>query len=142
MNNILMTLKECIILCTYFFSRVRNNGSAALLLAYVARGILDCFQCMGMKPWDLAAGVLLVEEAGGIVCDSKGSKTVDKNFPDNIFIGERKFNDGFKSLFSGGPFDLFKSGLIAAANVPLATEMSKLIIEVDLKTQRKRLKRS
>ena len=45
----------------------RRLGSAALDLAYVAAGRLDGFWERGLKPWDVAAGVLLVEEAGGIV---------------------------------------------------------------------------
>jgi len=46
---------------------VRRGGSAALDLAYVACGRLDGFWEPGLKPWDLAAGCLLVEEAGGTV---------------------------------------------------------------------------
>jgi myo-inositol-1(or 4)-monophosphatase len=45
----------------------RRLGSAAIDLAYVAAGRLDGFWEMGLKPWDVAAGVLLVEEAGGLV---------------------------------------------------------------------------
>ena len=52
---------------------VRRAGAAALDLAYVACGRLDGFWEMGLKPWDTAAGQLLVEEAGGIVTDFKGS---------------------------------------------------------------------
>lgn len=46
---------------------VRRLGSAALDLAYVSAGRLDGFWEINLKPWDTAAGVLLVEEAGGIV---------------------------------------------------------------------------
>jgi myo-inositol-1(or 4)-monophosphatase len=45
----------------------RRLGSAALDLAYVAAGRLDGFWERGLKPWDVAAGVLLVEEAGGVI---------------------------------------------------------------------------
>jgi myo-inositol-1(or 4)-monophosphatase len=51
---------------------VRRTGSAALDLAYVACGRLDFFWEFGLKPWDMAAGVLLVEEAGGRASDMKG----------------------------------------------------------------------
>ncbi len=51
---------------------VRRAGSAALDLAYVAAGKLDGFWEFGLKPWDLAAGVLLIQEAGGIVTDTDG----------------------------------------------------------------------
>ena len=46
---------------------VRRIGSAALDLAYVAAGRMDGFFERGLKPWDLAAGALLIEEAGGAV---------------------------------------------------------------------------
>jgi myo-inositol-1(or 4)-monophosphatase len=51
---------------------VRRGGSAALDLAYVASGRLDLFWEFGLKPWDMAAGVLLVAEAGGKVSDMQG----------------------------------------------------------------------
>src|SRR5688572_21490436 len=54
---------------------VRRTGSAALDLAYVACGRADaCFES-GVKPWDIAAGVLLVREAGGKVVDYRGRST-------------------------------------------------------------------
>ena len=51
---------------------VRRAGAAALDLAYVASGKLDGFWEMGLKPWDMAAGVLLIQEAGGFVTDLEG----------------------------------------------------------------------
>ncbi len=48
---------------------VRRDGSAALDLAYVAAGRFEGFWEEGLRPWDVAAGVLLVEEAGGRVTD-------------------------------------------------------------------------
>ena len=51
----------------------RRLGSAALDLAYLAAGRLDGFWEMGLKPWDVAAGVVLVEEAGGTVTRFDGS---------------------------------------------------------------------
>jgi myo-inositol-1(or 4)-monophosphatase len=71
----------------------RRLGSAALDLAYVAAGRLDIFYEQGLRPWDVAAGVLLVREAGGEV-----------------------------TRYDGSPFDLAR-GEIAAANpaiLPLA----------------------
>src|SRR6185436_16152448 len=50
---------------------VRRAGSAALDLAYVACGRLDAFWEFGLNPWDMAAGTLLIEEAGGRVSDMK-----------------------------------------------------------------------
>jgi myo-inositol-1(or 4)-monophosphatase len=51
---------------------VRRTGSAAIDLAYVAAGRLDFFWEFGLKPWDMAAGTLLVQEAGGRTTDMKG----------------------------------------------------------------------
>jgi myo-inositol-1(or 4)-monophosphatase len=48
---------------------VRRAGAAALDLAYVAAGRLDGYWERGLKPWDMAAGMLLVEEAGGKISD-------------------------------------------------------------------------
>ncbi|HHQ69605.1 MAG TPA: inositol monophosphatase [Halothiobacillaceae bacterium] len=54
-------------------SGVRRFGSAALDLAYVACGRFDGYWEYGLKPWDVAAGALLVREAGGVVIDTDGS---------------------------------------------------------------------
>jgi myo-inositol-1(or 4)-monophosphatase len=53
-------------------SGVRRAGSAALDLAHVACGRLDGFWEFGLSPWDIAAGCLLIEEAGGLVSDFAG----------------------------------------------------------------------
>lgn len=55
-----------------FTHGVRRAGSAALDLAYVAAGRLDAFWEFGLNPWDQAAGILLVREAGGAVSDMHG----------------------------------------------------------------------
>ena len=52
---------------------VRRDGSAALDLAYVACGRFDGFWEDGLNPWDVAAGVLLIEEAGGKVTNFDGA---------------------------------------------------------------------
>ncbi|MFC7302234.1 inositol monophosphatase family protein [Cognatiluteimonas weifangensis] len=54
---------------------VRRTGSAALDLAYIACGRADGYFEAGLQPWDIAAGVLLVREAGGRVCDYRGAAT-------------------------------------------------------------------
>ncbi|MGC1402319.1 MAG: inositol monophosphatase family protein [Thermodesulfobacteriota bacterium] len=51
---------------------VRRPGSAALDLCWVAKGVIDGFWEQYLKPWDTAAGLLLVEEAGGKVTDFAG----------------------------------------------------------------------
>lgn len=52
---------------------MRRLGTAALELAYVAAGRFDAFFEVGLKPWDTAAGGLLVEEAGGRISDAEGN---------------------------------------------------------------------
>lgn len=51
---------------------IRRAGSAALDLAYVAAGRLDGFWEFRLKPWDIAAGALLIKEAGGLIADVRG----------------------------------------------------------------------
>ncbi len=53
-------------------SGIRRMGAASLDLAYVAAGRFDAFWEMHLQPWDIAAGVLLVKEAGGMVSDFQG----------------------------------------------------------------------
>ena len=53
---------------------VRRAGSATLDLAYVAAGRLDGFWEIGLAPWDMAAGSLLITEAGGLVGDLEGNE--------------------------------------------------------------------
>ncbi|MGY9005343.1 MAG: inositol monophosphatase family protein [Alphaproteobacteria bacterium] len=78
---------------------LRQFGSAALDLAYVAAGYCDGLWQDALKPWDMAAGILLVREAGGFVTDFKG----------------------------GG--DMFKSGTILAANSLLHEEILTILTD-------------
>lgn len=57
-------------------SGIRRFGSAALDLAYVAAGRMDGFWEEALSPWDMAAGILLVREAGGFVSDRNGGQTM------------------------------------------------------------------
>lgn len=52
---------------------LRVTGSAALDLAYVASGRLDAGWMAGMQQWDVAAGILLIQEAGGLISDTTGN---------------------------------------------------------------------
>jgi len=56
-------------------SGLRRPGSAALDLAYVAAGFSDGFFEINLSAWDIAAGSLLVQEAGGIVGDFEGNES-------------------------------------------------------------------
>lgn len=73
---------------------LRRLGSAALNLAYLAAGRLDAYWATSVKVWDVAAGVLIVEEAGGLV-----------------------------SGVNGEPFDLFRPQFAAAATAALHAEL-------------------
>ncbi len=69
---------------------IRRAGSAALDLAYLAAGRLDGFWEIGLKEWDIAAGVLLVQEAGGAVTDFSFKE--DYLHSGNIIAGNPKMH--------------------------------------------------
>jgi myo-inositol-1(or 4)-monophosphatase len=71
---------------------VRRSGSAALNLAYVASGALDAFWATHIHPWDVAAGVLLVREAGGVVTARDGSE-FDLWHPDFLAAAGQELHD-------------------------------------------------
>jgi len=76
---------------------IRRAGSAALDLAYVACGRLDGFWEIGLQSWDIAAGALLVREAGGIVTDFSATENYLQN--GNVIAGNPKiFNQMLKNL--------------------------------------------
>ena len=64
------------------FSKVedfRRAGTASLDLAWVAAGRMDGYFEVALKPWDVAAGALIVREAGGVVMDFDGSDAVENS---------------------------------------------------------------
>ncbi|GHT89729.1 inositol monophosphatase [Betaproteobacteria bacterium] len=69
-------------------SGLRRPGAAALDLAYVAAGRLDAFWEFGLAPWDMAAGSLLITEAGGLICDLAGEADYLKS--GNVVAGSPK----------------------------------------------------
>ncbi len=71
-------------------SGIRRAGAAALDLAYVATGRLDGFWEIGLKEWDMAAGVLLIQEAGGVVTDFSFNNHFLKS--GNIIAGNPKMH--------------------------------------------------
>lgn len=81
---------------------IRRTGSAAMNLAYVARGQLDAFWAARINPWDVAAGVLLVREAGGLVSGRDGK-----------------------------PFDVWHPHFLAAAGPPLHDALLRLLAPFD-----------
>ena len=56
--------------------RLRSLGSAALNMAMVASGCADVYYEWGIHCWDMAAGKLLIEEAGGVVTNTEGRSTI------------------------------------------------------------------
>lgn len=68
---------------------IRRDGAAALDLAYVARGIYDGYWDNGLRPWDIAAGSLLVLEAGGHVFNPSASDNVFHTESEDILCGSR-----------------------------------------------------
>lgn len=79
---------------------VRRSGSAALNLAYVASGRLDAFWATQIHAWDVAAGVLLVREAGGVVTGR-----------------------------DGGEFDLWNPHFVSAANAELHRDLLRVLAD-------------
>ena len=92
--NILMKRFSCILRKV---RGIRRLGSAALDLCYVASGSFDAFWEQGLKPWDMAAGVIILQEAGGKV-----------------------------SCIDGGPFDLYR-GDILASNTKVHDELLRCV---------------
>jgi myo-inositol-1(or 4)-monophosphatase len=78
---------------------VRRAGAAAIDLAYVAAGRLDVFWEFGLNPWDMAAGVLLIEEAGGRVSDMHGNRH-RLNSPHSLATNGR-VHEAILGVFSG-----------------------------------------
>ena len=90
---------------------VRRTGSAALDLAYVACGRADAYFEAGVKPWDIAAGVLLVREAGGRCCDFRGGGDSFNN--GQIVAGNLKVSEALQKR-------LVESGYASAFDVKLS----------------------
>ena len=78
-------------------SGVRRFGSAALDLAWVAAGRFDAFWERGLAPWDLAAGILLVREAGGMVSDLSGREGALET--GDILVANEKLHPQLLKLF-------------------------------------------
>ena len=77
---------------------IRRFGSASLDLAYVAAGRVDAFWETGLKPWDVAAGILLVKEAGGFVSEIDGNK--NELSGDSILAGNPHIHKSLGNLLN------------------------------------------
>lgn len=84
-------------------SDIRRAGSAALDLAYIAAGRLEGFFELNLSPWDIAAGSLLITEAGGIITDFGGGNEYLST--GNVVAGNNKMHAGIldiiKQVFQG-----------------------------------------
>ncbi|XP_076750204.1 uncharacterized protein LOC143423038 [Xylocopa sonorina] len=90
---------------------IRTLGTAALTLCYVAMGAIEAYHIEGIEVWDVAAGKLIIEEAGGVVIDT-----------------------------SGRELDLIKPKVIAACNSQIADQLVGLFKSADLEPVHKSLR--
>jgi myo-inositol-1(or 4)-monophosphatase len=84
---------------------VRRAGAAAIDLAYVACGRLDFFWEFGLNPWDVAAGILVVREAGGLCTDMQGAPVDLRGahiLADNTILHEEVLAI-FREIYAGQP---------------------------------------
>jgi len=79
-------------------SGIRRPGAAALDLCYVAAGRLDAFWETGLCKWDIAAGALIIREAGGIITGLDGSD--DYLETGHVLTGTPKIYSGLTRLFA------------------------------------------
>lgn len=75
---------------------IRRSGSASLDLAYVAAGRYDGYWEDGLQPWDIAAGIVLVREAGGFVTDRDGGDKMLES--GNLVAGNEKIADQLRAV--------------------------------------------
>jgi len=94
----LPVFKKRLYACLQEASGFRRGGSAALDLAYVAAGRLDAYWESGLGSWDIAAGILLVQEAGGMVTGLDGSQ-VDLKKGD-VLAANPELHEGFRRIFA------------------------------------------
>lgn len=80
---------------------MRTTGSVALDLAYVAAGRLDGFWAYAMKPWDIAAGALIVQESGGLVSNLEGGE--DYLRKGDIVAGNPKIHKSLLATLNAAP---------------------------------------
>ncbi len=81
---------------------MRRAGSAALDLAYVAAGRFDGFWELALSEWDIAAGILMIKEAGGLVSDALGEEKYFEN--GNIIAGNPKIFKGLLQIIKPNYF--------------------------------------
>ncbi|CAH1379461.1 hypothetical protein MTP99_003289 [Tenebrio molitor] len=96
---------------------MRSMGSAALGLCYVANGSMDAYQCDGLYPWDAAAGVVIVREAGGAVADSTIGKEFDIMNPNFIAAASKPLLDQLLAVEKQADDERLAALLVKKANI-------------------------
>lgn len=93
--------KNCETLKQIFFTceDIRRIGSAAIELAYVAAGRVDLYLERNLKPWDFAAAIVILEEAGGIITDYEG-QPVNITKPSDILAGNKLIHQKIRNTVS------------------------------------------
>ena len=86
-----ISLKEYNLFSSKVLTPIRKLGSASLDMAYVAAGRCDGFWQRNLKYWDIAAGIILVKEAGGFVTDFQGENQYMQN--KTILVTNSKINE-------------------------------------------------
>ena len=81
---------------------VRRFGAAALDMAWVAAGRYDGYWELGVKPWDIAAGTLIVREAGGTVTDPSGAESVLSDGSNDIVCGNPHMHSKLREVVADG----------------------------------------
>ena len=81
-------------------SDIRRCGSAAIALANIASGRTDIFLECILSPWDIAAGAILIEEAGGVITDMEG-KPIDFSRPSPVLASNRRLADEALKIVKG-----------------------------------------
>ena len=80
---------------------IRRTGSAALDLAWTAAGRFDGYWERNLKPWDLAAGLVILREAGGIATDINGGEKILET--GDVLAGNGAIVKSLTSLLAGTP---------------------------------------
>ncbi len=78
---------------------IRRFGAASLDLAWVAAGRFDGFWERGLSPWDIAAGILIIREAGGYVTDLQGGEAMLKT--GDVVVGNEAIHSQLLAHFGG-----------------------------------------
>ena len=100
---------------------LRSAGSAALDVCYVACGSSEAYVEYGIHCWDVAAGALILQEAGGVMLSPKGDTQRSSLLRHCVVL-----------VITGKPFDVMKRGVLAANSSELAMQIVPHVNHIDL----------